>query len=65
MSHSDEILNGLVAITKASAPTFWAAWEAAGPDAYRLKATGEVYGRVWANAVLQDVHPGAVLEVWP
>lgn len=63
MSASDEVLNRLVAVTRSS-PNFWAAWERDG-DAYRLKATGEVFPPVWANMVLQQIHPGADLAVWP
>ncbi|MES2666098.1 MAG: hypothetical protein V4712_08360 [Pseudomonadota bacterium] len=65
MSASDEILNRLVSITKATGPTFWAAWERLGPDAFRLKATNEIFNRVWAGMVLTDVNPGGDIEVWP
>lgn len=63
MSASDEILNRLIAVTRASGPSFWAAWERVGLD-YRLKATGEIFPPVWANMVLQQMHPGADLAVW-
>lgn len=65
MSASDEILNRLVSISRASGPTFWAAWKRLGPDAFRLTATGEIFNRAWANMVLQQIHPGADIEVWP
>jgi hypothetical protein len=64
MSASDEILNRLVAVTQATGPTFWAAWEPSENGGYRLKATGEVFSRPWANMVLQEVHPGSDLSVW-
>lgn len=64
MSASDEILTQLVSITRATGRTFWKAWEPAG-EGYRLKATGEEFSRPFANAVLQEIHPGADIGVWP
>lgn len=62
MSKSDDILNRLVTITQATGPDFWSAWEPSHAGGYRLKATGEVFSRPWANAVLQELHPGADIE---
>ncbi|SEM91598.1 hypothetical protein SAMN04488103_102434 [Gemmobacter aquatilis] len=59
MSRSDEILNRLVSLTRRD---FVAAWERVGTDAFRLRASGEIFTRAWVNAVLQEVHTGADLD---
>jgi hypothetical protein len=62
MSRSDEILSQLVAVTRNTGPGFVLAWTRLGPDSFRLNATAQNFSKVWANAVLQQVHPGADID---
>lgn len=62
MSRGDDILARLVAATRNTGPGFVLAWSRLGPDSFRLSATGETFTKVWASAVLQQVHPGADID---
>jgi hypothetical protein len=61
MSKSDDILNSLVWYTQKHGG-FVAAWSRIAPDDFTLKATGRHYSKNWANAVLQQIHPGADID---
>jgi hypothetical protein len=60
MSKSDEVLAKLVAATLQNGG-FIAAWERIG-DEFRLKATGQKISKVWANELLQRLHPGSDID---
>lgn len=62
MSRSDDILNRLTAVTRNTGPGFVLAWSRLGTDSFRLNATGEIFTKVWASAVLAEVHPGADID---
>jgi hypothetical protein len=62
VSRGDDILARLVALTRNTGPGFVLAWSRLGPDSFPLSATGETFTKVWASAVLQQVHPGADID---
>lgn len=62
MSAADQMIDRCVSITRATGPSFASAWERIGANAFRLRATGEIFSHAFANMVLQDVAPGSVLE---
>lgn len=61
MSRSDEILNRLIALTRNNGG-FVATWKRTGFDKFTFTVTGHTFSAVWANEVLQAVHPGADID---